>query len=40
MTVIDDYLKKIEPSKKKALERIRVLAKEVVPVKPYTKEMP
>ena len=31
MTVIDDYLKKIEPSKKKALERIRVLAKEVVP---------
>jgi uncharacterized protein YdhG (YjbR/CyaY superfamily) len=31
MTVIDDYLEKIEPSKKKALERIRVLAKEVVP---------
>lgn len=31
MTVIDDYLKKIEPSKKKALERIRVLGKEVVP---------
>lgn len=31
MTAIDDYLKKVEPSKKKALERIRVLAKEIVP---------
>jgi uncharacterized protein YdhG (YjbR/CyaY superfamily) len=31
VTVIDDYLKKVEPSKKKALERIRALAKECVP---------
>src|SRR5580700_8669792 len=31
MSVIDDYLKKIEPSNRKALERIRVLAREVVP---------
>ena len=31
MTVIDDYLKKIEPTKRKALARIRALAKEVVP---------
>jgi uncharacterized protein YdhG (YjbR/CyaY superfamily) len=31
VSVIDEYLKKIEPSKKKALERIRVLAKDVVP---------
>jgi uncharacterized protein YdhG (YjbR/CyaY superfamily) len=31
MTAIDEYLKKVEPSKKKALERIRVLAKAVVP---------
>jgi len=31
MTVIDDYLTKVEPSKRKELERIRVLAKKVVP---------
>jgi uncharacterized protein YdhG (YjbR/CyaY superfamily) len=31
MTVIDEYLKKIGPSKKKALERIRDLAREIVP---------
>src|SRR5689334_10495110 len=31
MTVIDDYLKNIEPSKRKELERIRVLAKKIVP---------
>jgi uncharacterized protein YdhG (YjbR/CyaY superfamily) len=31
MTVIDDYLKKIEPAKRKELERIREIAKEVVP---------
>jgi len=31
MTAIDDYLKRIEPSKKKALARIRALAREVVP---------
>jgi uncharacterized protein YdhG (YjbR/CyaY superfamily) len=31
MTAIDDYLKKVEQSKKKALERIRAMAKEVVP---------
>jgi uncharacterized protein YdhG (YjbR/CyaY superfamily) len=28
---IDDYLEKIEPEKRKALERIRVLAKAMVP---------
>ena len=31
MSVIDDYLKKVEPSKKKALARIRVPANEIVP---------
>jgi uncharacterized protein YdhG (YjbR/CyaY superfamily) len=31
MTVIDDYLKKIEPLKKKELKRIRTLAQEIVP---------
>jgi uncharacterized protein YdhG (YjbR/CyaY superfamily) len=31
MTVIDDYLKKIEPSKKEELQRIRLLAKKIVP---------
>lgn len=31
MSLIDDYLKKIEPSKRKELQRIRVLAKEIVP---------
>lgn len=31
MTVIDDYLKKIEQSKKIQLERIREIAKQVVP---------
>lgn len=31
MTVIDDYLEKIEPSKKEQLERIREIAKKVVP---------
>ena len=31
MSLIDDYLKKVEPSKRKQLERIRVLAKEIVP---------
>jgi uncharacterized protein YdhG (YjbR/CyaY superfamily) len=31
MTVIDDYLKKIEPSKRSALKRIRALAKQAVP---------
>lgn len=31
MTAIDDYLKKIEPLKKKALARIRALAREAVP---------
>jgi len=31
MSVIDDYLKKIEPAKKEQLERIRRIAKEVVP---------
>lgn len=28
---IDDYLKKVEPSKRRELQRIRVLAKKVVP---------
>ena len=31
MTVIDDYLTKVEPSKRKELERIRTLAKKSVP---------
>jgi len=31
MTVIDDYLEKIEASKRKELERIRALAKKIVP---------
>jgi uncharacterized protein YdhG (YjbR/CyaY superfamily) len=31
MTVIDDYLKNVEASKKKELERIRTLAKKIVP---------
>jgi uncharacterized protein YdhG (YjbR/CyaY superfamily) len=31
MGLIDDYLRKIEPSKRKQLQRIRVLAKEIVP---------
>jgi uncharacterized protein YdhG (YjbR/CyaY superfamily) len=31
MSPIDDYLKNIEPSKRKQLQRIRVLAKEIVP---------
>jgi uncharacterized protein YdhG (YjbR/CyaY superfamily) len=31
MTVIDDYLKKIEPTNRAALERIREIAKQVVP---------
>lgn len=31
MTVIDDYLKKVEPSKRRELERIRALGKEAVP---------
>lgn len=31
MTLIDDYLKKIEPIKRKQLERIREIAKQVVP---------
>lgn len=31
MTVIDNYLQKIEPSKRKELERIRVIAKKIVP---------
>lgn len=31
MTVIDEYLKRIEPSKRKELERIREIAKKVVP---------
>jgi uncharacterized protein YdhG (YjbR/CyaY superfamily) len=31
MTVIDDYLKKLEPTKRKQLERIREIAKQVVP---------
>ncbi|HVA33958.1 MAG TPA: DUF1801 domain-containing protein [Candidatus Baltobacteraceae bacterium] len=30
MSVIDDYLKKIEPAKRKQLQRIRTLAKEAV----------
>jgi len=30
MSVIDDYLKKIEPKKRKELERIRSIAKKVV----------
>lgn len=31
MTVIDDYLNKIEPAKRVALERIRKIAKQAVP---------
>ena len=31
MTVIDDYFKKIEPTKREQLERIRKIAKQVVP---------
>jgi uncharacterized protein YdhG (YjbR/CyaY superfamily) len=31
MTVIDDYLTTVEPSKRKELEHIRALAKETVP---------
>ena len=31
MTVIDDYLTKVEPTKRKELERIRTLAKQTVP---------
>jgi uncharacterized protein YdhG (YjbR/CyaY superfamily) len=31
MTVIDDYLTNVEPSKRQELERIRTLAKETVP---------
>lgn len=31
MSEIDDFLKTIEPSKRKELERIRTLAKEIVP---------
>ena len=31
MTVIDDYLTTVDPSKRQALERIRALAKQTVP---------
>ena len=31
MTVIDDYLTNVEPSKRQELERIRTLAKKIVP---------
>ena len=31
MTVIDDYLTTVEPTKRQALERIRALAKQIVP---------
>jgi len=31
MSLIDDYFKNVEPSKRKQLERIRTLAKEIVP---------
>jgi len=31
MSLINDYLKKIEPSKRMQLQRIRTLAKEIVP---------
>jgi uncharacterized protein YdhG (YjbR/CyaY superfamily) len=31
MTIIDDYLTKVETSKRKELERIRTLAKKIVP---------
>ncbi len=31
MTVIDDYLKNVDPSKRTELERIRTLAKKIVP---------
>ena len=31
MTIIDEYLKNIEPIKRKQLERIREIAKQVVP---------
>ena len=31
MSLIDDYLEKVEPSKRRQLERIRTLAKKIVP---------
>ncbi len=31
MTAIDEYLARVEPAKRKALERIRALAKKAVP---------
>jgi len=31
MTLIDDYLERVEPSKRRELQRIRTVAKEVVP---------
>jgi len=31
MTVIDDYLEKLEPAKRKELERVRKIAKQIVP---------
>jgi uncharacterized protein YdhG (YjbR/CyaY superfamily) len=31
MTIIDDYLQKIEPTKRKQLVRIRKIAKQVIP---------
>jgi len=31
MSVIDDYFKSVEPTKRKELQRIRMLAKEIVP---------
>jgi uncharacterized protein YdhG (YjbR/CyaY superfamily) len=31
VTLIDEFLKKVEPSKRKELKRIRALAKEIVP---------
>jgi uncharacterized protein YdhG (YjbR/CyaY superfamily) len=31
VSVIDDYLKKIEPAKRKELQRVRTMAKEIVP---------
>lgn len=31
MTLIDDYLSKVEPSKRQELERIRTLARKIVP---------
>jgi hypothetical protein len=32
MSLIDDYLKNVEPSKREQLQRIRMLAKEIVPI--------